>query len=677
MKNRLKYVFTILLLAFVGAVSESAAQSDDLRRAATYVEQGEYTQAIPILRSEVRRDLTLPDAWTLLAISYVETGLPESAEMTAEEGLENYPQNGDLYWIYAESVLMQQRPEEALALFEELYREYARLNFGGVLDVSENAVRNRVADSRLMVSSVAYQNGDLTGALELIDQALSARPDDAEALRNRVYLLMEMERWDEALSRLEGAKEAFEDELLLNRIRASIYYNLEDAEGLLEEFEQLYRSDPGDIETAITYAEILFMNKQGGEASQVFRDLLDRYPDERDIYLELARLHEQRLYLNEKAAVLEQMLERFPGDQEALKELGNTYSMNRNWPEAREIWVELKELSGEAEAYTHRIADTWLEEEKPEMAIGVLLDLLHEKPEKAGIRVRAGQLLMDLENWEESIEVFNGFEDEEKRMLLGGPELAFANLKSGNREAAAVLSEQVTEREMEHPLLWLTRADLAISEGDTDTALAYTTISVEYSFMRLRQMREVASEQVSGGERPVQTTDTMEEIDRIEKMSDMSFNMLTSRFSGDQIEDQLHSLREDFNRSPSLLLQIAEFRKKQGADEQAMKELEHLLRVNPRVAEAHKMIARLHLEKGEVQQAILSAERAIGLESTSEEGYRILVQIHEQEGDLDQLASRLKQRLKGDRNNEVLREFVIELLHRTDRFEEAAQILNR
>ncbi|MDZ7808253.1 MAG: tetratricopeptide repeat protein, partial [Gracilimonas sp.] len=98
---------------------------------------------------------------------------------------------------------------------------------------------------------------------------------------------------------------------------------------------------------------------------------------------------------------------------------------------------------------------------------------------------------------------------------------------------------------------------------------------------------------------------------------------------------------------------------------------------SPELFEAHLELSEIHEDKGNIEEAIASLERALSLNSTESTVYSKLIQLYREIGQLDQLSDRWSAKYRADKNNGLLREHLIEALHKAGRYDEAREIIDQ
>ena len=669
----MRTLYLSILFLVVGS-APIIAQDVDFQSGVDHFQNQNYDRAITHLERAINRNPDRKDTYLLLAISYLEEDFPILAEETANIGEERFNNEGGFLWLKGEALLMMHQPARAADHFKNLYRYYEDYQFSSLLNINVERIRSRWIDAEYYKSSIEFQSGNIDEALNALDTVIRLNSEHEEAIKNRIYILIQQENFDEALTYIDSAMEKFPGDQDLIRMKANIFYNQEDLSGLQEEYRQLYQNDPTDIETAVTYAEILVANQRGGEAEIVIVELIDAHPNNRDVYWELVKLQERRFYILEKAAALEWLLDEFPGDKEALEELAITREMNNNYQKAREAWRELISEGGNKRDFTVNIAKTYLEEDDFESARSELSPLLANYPEDEEIRLLLGEVLQELKLWEESLNVLTDFRGEQKVRKVGA-EIGYALYQLQKYDEAKAILQDVIDSRVQNSLAYLTMAQIKISTN-SEIALTYGIRSVERALIMMQRSREVLQEKMDEDGLFADLSRQDKDFNYYNELAERGFNFLLSEFEESKIEPELLKLADFNDRSPFVYLNVAKFYDKISKTEEALNYVNRSLELDSDLYEGHMLMGELFLKLEEFDRAGRAFDRALSIEPESEEAYRKIIESYHLMNNLSELADRWKIKLRIESRNEMLREFLIEILHRTDRFEEAREIIN-
>lgn len=249
-----------------------------------------------------------PDFRTLVAIAEAQfrAGKFETALKTYAELLHLKPARSQLenYLRLAESMGRIEEGAEILAEYmkssgERELKDYQKLSyFYGILGRPDQltatlreAVRefpdNAVFRKQLLYAYSDNKRFDEAAAL------LATFPDiaqDRELTQMYINLLAEAKRYQEVEDFITNElSPELVDELKLNEVLASIYYETGNKQAALQLYEKLHRRDPTDAKTALAYVQFLLEFKRNAEAKRVIGSLTNL--SDPVIYKTAAQLH--------------------------------------------------------------------------------------------------------------------------------------------------------------------------------------------------------------------------------------------------------------------------------------------------------------------------------------------------------------------------------------------------
>lgn len=669
-----KIILLLSLICCLSAGSVVWAQNVNLQKGIEAFQNGNYSEAITILSEETERNSQFREPYIFLAAAYLEQDFPVLAEHTADEGLEHFENEAGFLWLKAEALFRQRLPHEARDIYRKLFREYESLTFSEVMGINNQRIRNRWIESELTISSMAYQAGNFDEATEALETILRLDSSHLQAIKNRIYLFMEQEEWEQVIEYSEAALEEFPGDADIIRMKASAHYHVEDSEALLEEYEKLYEQDPLDVDTAIIYAEILLANQRGGDAEMVLAKLLEQYPENKRVYQEFAKLHERRMYFSAKASVLELMLEQYPDDEDVYLDLAETYEIEQEWEKAREVYKKLGEISDNQAEISRSIAQTYIEEDNLRAAEQILYKALQEHPDNIATIILLGDILQEQEKWEASLDILKRLPVELQESVPGiKTGLAYFQLKDFGRSEDIL--KKITDNGINEPQAWLLYAKLVHSD-DPQQALEWLARAVKQSFQKLSQQQSVIQEDLHERRDFNQAASVKSSIEYYNDMAEQSVEFLFDNFSRRDVEPHVDELISTYQESPDFLDRAAEFYIKHQDFERAKVLLRQALELDSSLFEAHYRMGDLLEQEMNYSEAALFYERALGADPESDKTYKAIIRVYDRQEKKNELADKWKVRYRAERENKQLLEYLIEILHKADRFEEAAELLS-
>ncbi|MCW2687391.1 MAG: hypothetical protein JWR37_2281 [Mycobacterium sp.] len=234
---------------------------------------GQHDEALAALRAAQQ---LLPESapiQALLANALAATGQTDEAMRVLAEGIEQNPDDLDLRLARAELAA-------AAADFEAAAADVAAIE----------ALEPSRAPWLWLGQRMAVR-GDLQRALDAVDRALAALPNDAYALGLRGAILTHLGRIAEGITSLRESVEREPNALALNSLvvalmRPGAERNVQQAE---EFARQLVDLEPDDVDSAVALTQVLLASDRAAEAIDVIEAAAHRCPPDRDLEYQRAR----------------------------------------------------------------------------------------------------------------------------------------------------------------------------------------------------------------------------------------------------------------------------------------------------------------------------------------------------------------------------------------------------
>ena len=611
------------------------------------------------------------DAYLPLSASLVQLGRFSEAEEWIDKGLIKLPQSRNLKLLKAEVLLQQGLMESALPLYEKLLSEGTGQNQDG--GISDRQLEDRIA---LMHQRLGYrflQEEDAPSAIPHLRKALKHMPDTLGLHQNLVFALSQTNKIDAAYKASKAARKRFPRAIPILRLQAALLYELKDQEGLLEVYGMLHQLQPNDLDIGLNYGQVLLINQKRDEANEVFEGLLKTHPKNESVYQVLTQVQEQQFNVPGMIRVLREKRKNFPDDPETLSSLGILYTKIKQYEQAKAVFDTLSTMPGQLKPA--RIAKSYLFEVQDSLALAMspLEEILADGKRHENILLAKARLLRKQEKLEESRELleeliaFDPSLDAYVRMAelleqMGDENGAVAFYRSamgvGNPGAWAydrLSSDELRKGNSEEAFVLLNKAIAAILSGE------------EEKQDQSKQESIISSIDVSRD--PVRTSKV--ERDQSTDEASQIFEHFIAWFDAPSVENVLVDLVEEYPGSGRLHLVLADFYMKENRTDLAKTNYEQAVYFSPKFRPTQIGLAKYQESTGDLQGALLSFERALSMDETKPEVYPHLLRLYSKLGRLDALCDRWIARYHSADYNPVLKEYLIEALHKADRFDEA------
>jgi len=378
------------------------------------------------------------------------------------------PKDDDVQRELAEYLLLADKPDEALKLYEELAAAYPK-----------------DAHLELRRSQIYRQKRDYAKAREAQDRARTLDPNSLDVRYNEVSLLEAEGKTSEAIARLKdllestarksySAAERGNRAILLERL-ALLYRASEQVGPAVETFQKLAELDP-DL-GARAAAQIIDTYRQGKEfarAEQEAAAAARQFPADRTLTLVRASLLGDLGKTHEAVALLTGLLDG-KNDREVRLALAQIYDKARDYvAEARELdQVEKLSLTGEEKETVHFMRGAMYEKQKklPE-AEAEFRKVLSANPDNASALNYLGYMLADRDlRLQEAHQLIARAVELEPQNGAFLDSLGWVKFRLGRLEEAETLLRQALQRVSRDPIVHDHLGDVYFQQGKLREAI--------------------------------------------------------------------------------------------------------------------------------------------------------------------------------------------------------------
>lgn len=668
----------ILLLMLICFSADVFSQSNALRNGQQAFRQGEYAEAIEYLRSALAKDSLNVTTYILLSNAYLKLDNGVLAEMIASKGLEQYPENISLKWLKAEGLLGQRQLHPARNIYEDVHQtlQFADQDEERRL-ISLDRIRNRLGSIHQAQGIQSIQQGDTVAALDHFRQSRNFMPDTLAVYQNLAYTLLALKKYDEAAAAAVSGLARYPGEMPLLQIQATALYRMEKYDALLTVYDRLYEKNPDNVDIALAYGEVMLANKQFLQAQEHFNQLLKEHPKNRKVYRTVIQLNERNLDLEGKLNVLRQMRREFPADTAVVHDMAETLEMMENFQEARAMYDTLGTMSGDTLQTGLSIAKTFKKQDSLTAATQKYSELADYYPENIQLLREYGEVLIEQAAWKKALAIYNRVND-----LYSGADvfqnLGYIHEHLGQLETARTFYNRAIESGTDHPLPFYRLAILLKGMGEEKKAFQHIKNAIILALDNLRELQEKVQSQmqseegVAGIEEPYEQEQLLHEYN---SLSEEIFRYLSRNFPFDTTEPLVQNLLDEYSESPRLNYFVGRFYRIHARSEKSFKHFTKAVQLSPHLEEGHLALGEYHYSQGHIDEAIRSYQRVVSINPRNAGAYDHLIDLHQCEKKLDNLCDVWMSRYRANRRNEVLKEHLVEALHKAGRYEDAQQIV--
>ncbi|MFU8859496.1 MAG: tetratricopeptide repeat protein [Cyclonatronaceae bacterium] len=639
-----------------------------LNQAAVHLELGNPGEAAALLTTLLNEGNHALAVYEMLGESLLQLGEDLKAGQILEDGLDHHPHAFVLRFHLARSLQFRE-PEKALDILRELESDLR--DAPGNIAVSAADIRWYRGQIYSLRGGHYLESGRFAESASAYRQARRLLPDSVSVHQRLAVSLMRAGDFSAALEETEESLLYFRSDPVLQRLRIQAFLELGERKQAIHYLGELLEAEVDNLELAVMYGRLLVEDQQIDRAAGHFESLLQRHPRNRDLYQSLLDLNRNHLNFDGQAELLRRMTTEFPGDDGIVLELAGVYMLQGETDNAIALYDSLIAAGSEPlpllrrktallmrsdryeEAYTSllpfehipgaafELAYAAYRNQKPEEALSHLNRHLSEQETDAAALNLLGRLHEDLSEPDAAGEAYI-------RAYRAGsdtPDAILAYSRQLPEVARADTLLQGIRRNVEQLSVW--RAQLSFESqaalrGGTPTA-----------FLEPYPVSEQVRDREAGVEKLVA------------ELTDISGTAETSGL--------LQPLaRSHLSNTPFVLL-TGRLHEQAGFIDRAKELYTGAISASARQPGPHLALARLSEREGDTAGALLWYERALGV-APEPEIYSSLIRLHREAGTLDSLCDRWLVQYRSERAAPGLRTYLIEALHKAERFEEAREI---
>lgn len=637
---------------------------------ALHYELQEYEQAIDFFRSALQYPSPPKEVYAYLASSYLLTDKPDKAVEITSEGLEEHSESLRLGLLKGEA-LIKIDPVKAIPVFEEIY-SMMKDDSNDSENISINLITAYLGQLHQQAGGNAFERNEQRTAISHFKEARKYTPDSLSVHNNLAYLYIKNEKWKEAAETTKEALELFPGNENLLFMKAQAYENKNDPENLLLAAEQLYLSDPENIDKAIMYGRALLNNNEARRANAFFQGKIEENPSERRLYRTLIEINRQRMNITGLLKILELKLAEFPDDRKLLEEYGRELIASGQTEAAYAHFDSLSTLHHSAE-YARAAARSYLYEPDFDQAITSYETYLAVWPNHTGLLGDFALVLKEAGQIEKSKLIFQNYLSSGSDPWIALQYASIIHIEQKREDLFEILGNSK----------FSALGDLLViraNEINSNSVKEYVDLLIDL-FNLYEQTYQTVSRDAEAG---------LNELMLLEPELFTNYRKLS--FINRALEEFLVLISEQLSFGTALYILdrtgevhqnsailnhytgILYYQKGDDLSE-AKQRLETAIRFSPDHEMSHLTLGHVHTKLNELDRAILSYERVLSLNDQNREAYRSIIRLSQIKGELDTLCERWLRRYRQDNNNELLRDYLIEALHRANRFEEAQLVL--
>ena len=658
--------FLILLLMVSGA--RALSQLDE---GITDFNLGDYESAAAKLSSFLKTNPYNQSAHEYLINSYLAMKDNDRALVALENAIESFPKVARFYKLAGQLYGQKLIFEKAAAAFEK-YRTY---------NPDDTEANELLAGIYFNLGIDEARKGDEDRAIEYFKQTVEINPDYGQAYINIAAMYIEKKDYESARDYLGTSIRLFPENYQIRKALFNVYIQTEAYDSALVMLEDIYNHEPENIDLALQLAMLYRYQGKIEEATNLYDSLLKQYPRERKIYDAIIGYWQN---LNKQAKMRETyelMLQNFPDDIGIYNDIAKTYEREENWPEARATYEQIIAIDPENTQAYLAIANTHRQEKSDSAAISAVEEIFAYDKNNYDALKYIGIVYSDNGNYAQALDIYRKLYDAYPDDYYSAYNRGFAFWKLQKLDQAEKYLNEAKTAGPGEPSPWFVLGEIAANQGQIDAALSDYRRALELGIRRLASLQDKARAEMASNDGAIQLDklnqyDNMkDEVSSVENIIKTSLNYVRDNLKGSEYKRLLESYLFDYPTSVFLHIYLADWFEKNNNIDKAVESYEKAISLQPTAIEAHLALAGIYENQNNLSEALRCYRRALAADQTNVEAADGVIRVCEKQGSLSDLCDEWLKlyRLKPD--NFVLKERLIEILHKANRYDEAKVIV--
>ncbi|MBE2279697.1 MAG: tetratricopeptide repeat protein [Ignavibacteriaceae bacterium] len=542
-----------------------------------------------------------------------------------------------------------------------------------------NSAKIYLSDVFLTVGVTQYGSKDTINAEINFKNSLIYNPFNKQARVNLLILFLESKRYNDALKFAEEGYRFFNNDNNIALIYFEVLIGLENFTDALPVLEVIAKRLPDDIQIQLNLAMLYRYNNSPEKAVQVYENLRKNFPGNKDVFEAEIKYYE--LFSDDEKIIslyLEYLIYK-PDDKEMKLRLAKKYEYTGNFDKAREIYLTLNP-NQEDQSINVLIAENYSAAGDLESAISQLLSIIEDKKadpfiysklfelfQKSGkIENAKGILLAGLKNFPFSLEL--------------NLELVKVYYNEQKFDSAFIVLETISGYSREVPEIPYYFALIYKINNEKTAAIRNYSRAIRVSLKETGRIQTSISgsfnnEAITNPDSAKIIQDEAEKLRVFIYIINSSFADLSTICNNEEFLEVIDNLLSELPQAALIYVEKGKFLLKTGKTAEARQELEKAQILSPSTVEVQEALGEYYEKTGDFENALLSFRRANSLDKENQKYYRKIIDLAVKSNKLDEICDYWLQVYKTSKSNILLKEFLIEALHKANRTKEAIEII--
>jgi len=660
-----KILFSLLLLT-----AAATGQNHDLKTAIDDYNKGKYKEAAVIFEKYISSGTGEKDIYLAAAECHLRLNDFNNAIIVLEKYRKTFGDDYNTTYTLSQVYARNGNYREAVKLLIELTK----------LHPDSSSAKQLLSDVFLSSGVADFENKDSISAEINFKNALLYAPLNKQARVNLLLLLLGSKKYNDALPFASDGYRYFKGDNTFALMYFENLIGLEKFSEALPVLEQIASAKPEDLRIQLNLALLYRFNNLPEKAKLTYEHLRKKFPGNKEVYDSEISFYEL-FSENEKIIELYKFyLELNPDDKETGLRLAKKYEQTGNFEKAREIFRSLDSVADD-NFIKILIAENYFLEGKKDEAIKVLKSVVESRSADATVYMLLYEYLEKNGNHTDAVLIISEGLNKFPASLELNLESAKIYYEAGKPDSSLIRLEEIRGFSKEIPEIPFYIALIYQGKNEIKTAIQNFTRAIRGAIRGTAELQTSLAGSFSG--QVITNPDSAAALQKKSEKFKLYKAIIYSSFAGlsqvckeSEFLDVLENLITEFPQAALLYIEKGKFYMRTAKPELARSEFEKANILSPSTNEVQQALAEFYESSGELGKALDSYRRAGSLDEGNPFYYRKIIDLAALTGQLNEICDYWLQIYKTKKEDKLLKEFLIEALHKAKRTKEALDVIN-
>lgn len=626
---------------------------------------GNYEISASILESGIDKGLPAVTEFEYLANSYIALKNYDKAIDALKKALKIYPDNDQFLFTIGQLCT-------SLKMYDEASGYLIRIkNYS-----AKKEVRELLYLTYYNQGVELYQKKNNDKAAELFIKCIDIDAAKQNAYSNLISVLYEQKKIKETKMMLEKAAKLFPDEVKFQKNLAALLTETKDYKSVVTLLNKLKKQRPKDADVFLHLVKIYISSYQVGKADTLLLEMLNEFPHNKEVYNEAIKHWNSFNKQDKLRETYNLMRQNFTQEKDIELKIGRTYERENKYVQAKEYYAKIIQNDSLNSKIRFALAALCKKNHEDSSAVVQLKKIIALSNDASAYKM-LNEIYLRNKNYPEAI-ILN------KSMGKNN----FASYQLGKiyellnqQDSSEYFIEEAYRLKPGDPFVLKEKAEIGQVKLEKTGAIYYAKEALKKSIQLLEEKQELFKRQVSERTENIfddnyDTEPSKQEIALIGDNIDQVNIILKTGMDTNEYSALLDKYLSEYPKSIFLLLFKAQEMAAKGRYAEAEEVYRKVIFLNPSLKKAHFGLAGIQQKLQKIDEAIISYKRTLELDKQDNNVYGMLISLYAQQNKLEELCDQWQLMFKNDPDNKVLRERLIEVLHKKGCLEEAKKIIN-